>query len=213
MSHEVLLSTEELLVLGGPETVNVEVDFGPQGKRGSLVFVGNGKPDLVDIGQTSNIFDLYINLLTTDDEYLMIYQYVESLGSLQWQPLTKLIPNTYSANKSINFTTQNYCYIPIADIVDPSYVGGTDASNFSVQVTFGTSAGYPIVSSIKTEVVTVSGIQNLKITFYAKEFNTTSIVEEWKWDPDTSQHDLTTSYGKWVDIDGARTANISISVV
>lgn len=188
---EVVLTTEDLVVLGGPETINVEVDFGSQGDRGSLVFVGNGKPDLVDIGQTPNIFDLYINLLTTDDEYLMIYQYVDVLGTLQWQTLTKLIPNTYSTNKSIDFTTQNYCYIPIADIVDPSYVGGTDASNFNVQVTFGTSAGHPIVSSIKTEVVTVSSIQNLKITFYAKEFDGTN----------------------WIDISGSRTANLHISVV
>ena len=188
---EVVLSTEDLVVLGGPDTINVEVDFGSQGDRGSLIFVGNGKPDIVDIGQDPNVFDLYINLLTTDDEYLMMYQYIDVLGTLQWQTLTKLIPNTYVKNTSIDFTTQNYCYIPIADIVDPSYVGNTDASNFSVQVTFSTSAGYPIVSSIKTEVVTVSSIQNLKITFYAKEFDGTD----------------------WIDISGSRTANLHISVV
>lgn len=188
---DTVLVTDDLIVLGGPDEINVEVDFGPQGDRGSLIFVGNGKPDLVDIGQTPNVFDLYINLLTTDDEYLMMYQYVESLGSLQWQALTKLIPNTYVTNQSINFDTANYCYIPIASIVDPSYVGNTDASNFSVQVTFGTSAGYPIVSSIKTEVVTVSSIENLKITFYAKEFDGTN----------------------WIDITGSRTANLHISVV
>lgn len=182
---------EDILVLGGPETINVEVDFGPQGNRGSLIFVGNGKPDLIDIGQIPNVFDLYINLLTTDDEYLMIYQYVEVLGTLQWQMLTKLIPNTYVTNQSIDFTTANYCHIPVASIVDPSYVGNTNASNFSVQATFATSAGYPIVSSIKTEVVTLSSIENLKITFYAKEFDGTN----------------------WIDISGSRTANLHISVV
>lgn len=188
---DVVYSDDSLVVLGGPEEVNVEVDFGPEGDRGSLIFVGNGKPDVVDIGQDPNVFDLYINLLTTDDEYLMIYQYVDVLGTLQWQTLTKLIPNTYVTNQSIDFSSVNYCHIPIADIVDPSYVGGTDASNFSVQVTFGTSAGFPIVSSIKTEVVTLSTIQNLKITFYAKEFDGTN----------------------WIDISGSRTANLHISVV
>lgn len=188
---DVNLSSDDLLVLGGPETINVEVDFGPTGDRGSLIFVGNGKPDLVDIGQDPNIFDLYINLLTTDDEYLMIYQYVEVLGTVQWQTLTKLIPNTYVTNKSIDFSTVNYCHIPISDIVDPSYIGNVDSSNFSVQVTFATSAGYPIVSSIKTEKVTLSSIENLKITFYAKEFDGTN----------------------WIDISGSRTANLHISVV
>jgi hypothetical protein len=188
---EVILNTEDLVVFGGPEEVNLEIDFGPQGDRGSLIFVGNGKPDLVDIGQTPNIFDLYINLLTTDEEYLMIYQYVELLGTLQWQTLTKLIPNTYVTNQSINFSNVNYCHIPISAIVDPSYIGNIDASSFSIQATFSTSASYPIVSSIKAEVVTLSGIENLKITFYAKEFDGAN----------------------WVDISGSRTANLNISVV
>jgi hypothetical protein len=190
---DVVLSSDDLVVLGGPESVNVEVDFGPQGDRGSLIFVGNGKPDLIDIGQEPNIFDLYINLLTTDEEYLMIYQYVESLVSPQWQPLTKLIPNTYVKNDSVNFDVENASYIPIADIVDPSYVGNTDASNFSVQATFATSTGYPIVSSIKTEVIeaTLTEPAKLKITFYAKEFDGTN----------------------WIDITGSRTVNLHISVV
>jgi hypothetical protein len=190
---DIVLSSDDLVVLGGPESVNVEVDFGPQGDRGSLIFVGNGDPDLVDIGQDPNIFDLYINLLTTDPNYLMIYQYVEALGTLQWQTLTKLIPNTYVKNDSVNFDVENASYIPIADIVDPSYVGNTDASNFSVQATFATSTGYPIVSSIKTEVIeaTLTEPAKLKITFYAKEFDGTN----------------------WIDITGSRTVNLHISVV
>lgn len=190
---EVNLSTPELLVLGGPETINVEVDFGSKGDRGSLVFVGNGNPDLIDIGQDPNVFDLYINLLTTDDEYLMIYQYIDVLGTKQWQTLTKLIPNTYVKNDIVNFDVENASYIPIADIVDPSYVGNTDASNFSVQATFATSAGYPVVTSIKTEVIPATNVEGakLKITFYAKEFDGTN----------------------WINISGSRTANLHISVV
>ncbi len=199
-STEVLLTNDDLIVIGGPETLNVELDFGPKGDRGSLIFVGNQQPpsnvetfsDLV--GQTPKVFDLYINLLKADpdNEYLMIYQYLPTLtGDPQWESITKLIPNTYAGNVSIDFNTSNYCHIPIAAIVDPSYVGNTDASNFSVHVTFGTSAGYAIASSIKTEIVTLNSIQNLKITFYAKEFDGTD----------------------WVDITGPRTANLHISVV
>lgn len=192
---DVVLSTDELTVLGGPDQIEVQLDFGPDGKRGSLIFVGNGNPNIVDIGQDPNIFDLYINLNPTDvnNEYLMIYQYIESLGTIQWQPLTKLMPNVYNDNISIDFTTAPYCFIPISKIVDPSYSGNQDASNFSVQATFSSSAGYPIANSIKTERIEAIGDDpvQLKITFYAKEFKD----------------------GSWVDIDGSRTANISISVV
>jgi len=196
---DAVLFTDELAVFSGPDQVEVQLDYGPNGDRGSLIFVANGQPDEIDweneIGQDPKLFDLFVNLDSqdVDNEYLMIYQYREALGTTQWQPLTKLIPNTYSSNVSIGFPTVNYCYINTSQIVDPSYVGSTDASNFSVQVTFSTSAGYPIVSSIKTEKIdaTLSEPEKLKITFYAKEFNGAS----------------------WVDISEPRMANLHISVV
>lgn len=192
-SIDVLLNNDDLIVLGGPQELNIELDYGPEGERGSLIFVGNGSPSELTIGQTPKAFDLYINMLKSDPEnkYLMIYSYMPGLTGLQWQEITKLIPNTYSANTSIDFNSVNYVHIPVTAIVDPSYVGNTDASNFSVNVTFATSAGLPIVSSIKTEIVSLNSIENLKITFYAKEFDGTD----------------------WVDISGPRTANLHISVV
>ena len=192
-SIDVLLNNDDLIVLGGPQELNVELDYGPEGERGSLIFVGDGGPSELTIGQTPKAFDLYINMLRSDpnNEYLTIYSYIPGLTGLQWQAITKLIPNTYSANTSIDFNSVNYVHIPITAIVDPSYVGNTDASNFSVNVTFATSAGLPIVSSIKTEIVLLNSIENLKITFYAKEFDGTD----------------------WVDISGPRTANLHISVV
>lgn len=192
-SIDVLLNNDDLIVLGGPQELNVELDYGPEGERGSLIFVGDGGPSELTIGQTPKAFDLYINMLRSDpnNEYLTIYSYIPGLTGLQWQAITKLIPNTYSANTSIDFNSVNYVHIPVTAIVDPSYVGNTDASNFSVNVTFATSAGLPIVSSIKTEIVLLNSIENLKITFYAKEFDGTD----------------------WVDISGPRTANLHISVV
>lgn len=192
---EVILNTEDLVVFGGPESINVEVDFGPQGDRGSRIYVGNGKPDNVDIGQIPNIFDVYINLLPSSDEYLNIYQYMEVLGTNQWETISRLNFNNYSEKTSIDFNSEiNYVFIPTSFILsNPSYIGNLNASNFNVQATFETSAGYPISSAIKTELIPASGleVEKLKITFYSKEFNGTN----------------------WVTPDGSRTANISISVV
>jgi len=192
---EVILNTEDLVVFGGPESINVEVDFGPQGDRGSRIYVGNGKPDNVDIGQIPKIFDVYINLLPSSDEYLNIYQYMEVLGTNQWETISRLNFNNYSEKTSIDFNSEiNYVFIPTSFILsNPSYIGNLNASNFNVQGTFETSAGYPISSAIKTELIPASGleVEKLKITFYSKEFNGTN----------------------WVTPDGSRTANISISVV
>lgn len=192
-NYDVKLTNDDLLVIGGPEKVNVELGFGKKGDRGSLIFVGNGQPETVSIGQDPKVFDLYINLKKNDPEYLMMYQYSFGLGSAepQWEPLNKLIPNTYSGLEEIAFPLINYCTIPLSSIVDPSYTGNTNSSNFSVNSTISTSAGYPIASSIKTEIVQIDDADHLKITFYAKEFNGTN----------------------WVDISETRTAHLHISVV
>jgi hypothetical protein len=192
-NYDVKLTNDDLLVIGGPDTVNVELGFGKKGDRGSLIFVGNGQPETVSIGQEPKVFDLYINLKKSDPEYLMMYQYSFGLGSseLQWEPLNKLIPNTYSTLEEIAFPLINYCTIPLSAIVDPSYTGNTNSSNFSVQSSISTSAGYPIAHSIKTEIVQESGADHLKITFYAKEFNGS----------------------EWLDISETRTAHLHISVV
>jgi hypothetical protein len=42
---DVIVSPDSLSLVGGPSTVNVEVDFGPAGTRGSQIFVGRGQPN------------------------------------------------------------------------------------------------------------------------------------------------------------------------
>jgi hypothetical protein len=110
---EILLSSEELAVFGGPASIDVDIDFGPQGQRGTLIFTGNGKPTDPDIqlvfnntvynSQSAQPFDLYINLNPDDFEYLFLYQYGFVGGVLTWSKVLRLIPNTAIANLPIIF--------------------------------------------------------------------------------------------------------------
>ena len=95
---DILLTTDDLSVLGGPEIVNVEVDFGPSGDRGSQIFSNTGKPVIGSNGLTvlapdCQLFDLYINILATDDEYQYVYQLQNVLGTNTWVILFKLSSN------------------------------------------------------------------------------------------------------------------------
>jgi hypothetical protein len=110
---EILLSSEDLAVFGGPASIDLDVDFGPQGQRGSLIFTGNGKPTDPDIqlvfnntvynSQSAQPFDLFINLNPDDFEYLFLYQYGFVGGVLTWSKVLRLIPNTAIANLPIIF--------------------------------------------------------------------------------------------------------------
>jgi hypothetical protein len=102
---DILLSSEELAVFGGPASIDLNVDFGPAGTRGSLIFTGNGKPTDPDVDLPNDLqpFDLYINLNPDDFEYLFLYQYGSINGILTWSKVLRLIPNTAIANLPVIF--------------------------------------------------------------------------------------------------------------
>ena len=58
---DVLLDNDDITVLGPPETLELLIDIGPEGARGSQIFVGVGNPNTEEIGQTPLLNDLYIN--------------------------------------------------------------------------------------------------------------------------------------------------------
>lgn len=108
MSVEVLLSNENLSIFGGPASLDVNVDYGAPGVRGSLIFSGPGKPTdaTVSFPTPPRPLDLYINLLPPSDlnnEYLFLYQYGSVNGVLTWSKVLRLIPNTAIANVPVIF--------------------------------------------------------------------------------------------------------------
>ena len=56
---DVVLSNDDLTVLSGPEVIELLVDIGPTGTRGSKVFVGIGNPNSVSLS-TKILNELYI---------------------------------------------------------------------------------------------------------------------------------------------------------
>jgi hypothetical protein len=102
---DVLLSNENVSIFGGPASLDVNVDYGAQGVRGSLIFSGPGKPTdaIVQFPTPPRPQDLYINLLPSDFEYLFLYQYGSVNGVLQWSKVLRLIPNTAIANIPVIF--------------------------------------------------------------------------------------------------------------
>jgi hypothetical protein len=102
---DVILSNEDLSIFGGPASLDINVDFGPPGIRGSLIFTGPGKPTdpIVQFPTEPRPQDLYINLLPSDFEYLFLYQYGSINGVLSWSKVLRLIPNTAIANIPVIF--------------------------------------------------------------------------------------------------------------
>jgi hypothetical protein len=190
---DVLLSNDDVTVLGPPEIVEVLVDIGPTGTRGSQVFAGIGNPNVIEIGQTPILNDLYINAAPGND-YAYMYQYVSQPGGNTWIPLLSVNPTIYSENHLTIFTSGAVDIdIPISDIID---IGGTplSADNFSVQ--YSIAHDNPIASSMTIPALLGNG--NLRISLTAVEHRT---------DIDSGP------YGDWALLNAEVVTHIFISIL
>lgn len=98
-----IVSVDSVTVTGGPATVNLEVDFGSQGDRGSLILYGLGEPTQANLPQAAQLLDWYINLAPNDPYYLWIYQYVNKGNVNAWERIFNIVPNTFHINKTLTF--------------------------------------------------------------------------------------------------------------
>jgi hypothetical protein len=163
---EVLVANDEITVLGPPPIVEVLVDIGPKGDRGSQFFVGVGNPNTVSIGQTPELNDLYINA-SPGPEQGYLFQYRSSPGGNSWVQVLNIYPTTFSINYETTFTSGSAeVVIPINDILT---VVGTSltAENFSVQYSIAHTA--PVASSMEIPPLVGAG-DNLVINLEAIEY-------------------------------------------
>jgi hypothetical protein len=182
----VLLSNDDITVLGPPEIVELLIDVGPVGDRGSQIFVGAGNPNEVEIGQTPILNDLYLNI-AAGEEYSYIYQYVSEPGGNTWIAVLKMNPVLYSKINEITFTGGNATLtIAIADIASLTGTSLT-ANNFNVQYNILNSN--PIASSI--EIPTLVDPDYLVINFHAVKYSSST----------------------WSNLSGAVKINLFISIV
>lgn len=162
----VVLNNDDVTVLAPPSIIEVLVDIGPQGTRGSQFFVGVGNPNSVDIGQTPNLNDLYINT-SPGGELGYLYQYRSEPGGNVWVEVLDIYPSVYSENAQVTFESGSAeVVIPVADIVT---VTGTPlvSDNFSVQ--YSIAHTNPVASAMQIPALVGAG-DNLVINLEAVEY-------------------------------------------
>jgi hypothetical protein len=165
---DVLLSNDDITVLGPPELVELLVDIGPTGQRGSKFFVGTGEPNPLTtsgtiFSETINLYDMYINS-APGANYGYMYQYVSESGGNTWVQVLKISPTLYSKRHTVTFASGAASItVPIANIVT---VSGTPltASNFNVH--YSIQGANPVASSIEVPALAGAGT-NLVINLNA----------------------------------------------
>ena len=189
---DVLLNTDDVVVIGPPESIDLLIDIGPQGVRGSKFIVGSGEPNALTtsgvlFGNTLILNDMYINTAPGED-YGYMYQYISQAGTNTWVEALQVSPAIYSSVETIAFTSgAGAITIPISNIVTVSGSPLT-ASNFNVQ--FQIEGANPIASSMEIPALVGAGT-NLVINFDAVQY----------------------SSGSWSVLTGSKTVHLFISIV
>jgi hypothetical protein len=195
---EVIISTPELTVLGGASSIQVDTNVGTAGNRGVFVFFGIPNPNspVATFTETPIVFDLYILVDSSSDDYLAVFQYVIQDGVPQWVEQIKLTPNFYGTNRVVTFVDGvaelniNIFEIGLVDLRSGSLPLEDSRFRFSVQATLSNyevnSESDPLISSehlpaavsVKVEDIFLDETDSqlkLPITLYGAEFDGTSM--------------------------------------
>jgi hypothetical protein len=137
---DVLVNTDDLVVLGPPDVIDVSVSIGEKGNRGATFYAGSGNPNVLSVSQ--NIFgetvtpvsgDIFINT-AVGDEYGWLYIYNPKVVGNQWDQVLKLQPPIYSSKSQVVFSSGLATIsIPLSNIISTNF--GLTAENFNVTMT------------------------------------------------------------------------------
>lgn len=193
MAPEIILSSEDLLVIGPPSQITVDLDLGAKGERGSRIFSYDESDPAVGmsaIGQPAIPYDMYINL-KRGDEYLTAYQYVSTPGiGYSWEKVFNFYPRQYRKNILLPFVNGvGTKTIVLTEILPLSETAAIEAENFSIN--YSIENQNPVATSIDSISIGPGedDFLNLTVVIKALEYKNDS------WIPLGSDDEVGTNIG------------------
>lgn len=158
---DVVLSTVDLDVFGGPSTVNVSLDVGATGDRGSRIWAGPNGYAVDLVNKEIKEYDVYVNTTTG-----YMYQYITQLGSLAWVFLKALssVANEFANRVATTYDSDGYAIITYGPIP-------TGAVLSDYVVNYNIRNGLQVISS-SHDIAIIS--DTLYVVIKASIFNGTS---------------------------------------
>ena len=187
---DILLENEDITVLGGPESIELSVDVGEKGDRGSRFFVGYGdpnEPDVIPSGEQVALGDVFVNA-STAARYGWLYIYLRTPSGNAWVQTLRLQPSLYIRDADILFDAngEGTLSVPLSDIVADTTV--LDIDKYIV-------------------LLNPSGDDFVLVTITQKFIQGSNFVAQMK----ALEYDTLTT--NWIDFTGILRISVSISVV
>jgi hypothetical protein len=191
MAINTVVSTDDLTVLGPPASIDLSLDIGPAGTRGSIFYSGTGDPNINTAQFTSNppnLNDLYIR---TDlgANYGTVYKYVSQPGGSQWSSILKFQPINYNDIRNVTFTSGS---ASITVILDDFYVNAPNnltTDQIAVQLT--SESNVPLVLSVSGKSLTSGTTRTFITTITGAKYTA----------------------GTWANMSGSANINLNLTLV
>ena len=172
---DVIVNTDDLLVLGPPEIIELSVSIGQQGQRGSTFYAGSGSPNDPVVYQSvfgseiTPIFgDVFINY-ASGNEYGWLYIYNPKIVGDQWDQVLKLEQPIYANTYFVSFTSgTGTLSIPLTNILPVDFVEEDPEKYIVVTTPIFTD---PVALSINSKTIVGS---NLEIIFDAVKYSSST---------------------------------------
>jgi len=181
---DILLSNDDLTVFGGPETISLDLDIGPQGDRGSIIIGTLGDPRDATVAsyivQDVQALDIAVDANPSSTTFKTVFQLIGTPSGLQWTPVVSLKTDFYSSTKTVTAANGKLTIPPInvTDIYLFQDNTTVDSSNFSVQYSISSpdSGGALATTLVVKELDTSSGFLALPLEIKGVEYDGTNWV-------------------------------------
>lgn len=178
----IVVNEDEIKVATFVDQIDVQVDIGPTGDRGTFIFTGIGDPsaktqppsptaDPVFRGVSEiKANDLYIDA-SPGGRWLYVYQ----PDPINWALVGSLTPTLYTGRHALTFTggVSTTLSVALDDIIGASSTTLT-GDDFAVSVTPVVSGGATTTYLVNPTSVTVN-TSNLDLVFHLRAFSTTAV--------------------------------------
>jgi hypothetical protein len=158
MAINVVVSNDDLTVLGPPASIDLQVDIGPEGPRGSYIYSGFGDPNLISgpfINNPQEVGDLYYR--TSNN---IIYQYSSVPGGDQWVEISSLTVAAIEAQELYD----------AAELLSASSIFYAQSASASAEQAlanvFAASATYLTIGSASSTYATITSLNNIDFSPY-----------------------------------------------
>ena len=185
MEIPIVVAEDEVNVAGFVDAINLSVDLGPSGERGSIIFAGTDTPPLStsvvsSVYGTINAFkagDLYIKI--GNPYYSWVYIYQDQPGGAVWAPILPLQPSLYMTKQTVAFTSGvgTTLSTPLTDIIGTDDAGslGLTAANFIVTANVHYTTNDTNIYVVGIKGVAIDGA-NLEIDFNCRALSASAVT-------------------------------------